>query len=143
MLAQTTRTVCQRTASKTRPKEIGREARKGIDRLGVFVRKNEIRPPQARISDTTRRAKRWSATSVTTEKSPTQSFSSAKYKSHIRTHTQHGRATRHGRHCGALTDCLDASPRHTLVPSVPSSRSPIFPPSLDPPPSTPTREQTS
>ena len=65
MLAQTTRTVCQRAASKTRPKEIGRDSRKGIDRPGVFVRKNEIWPPQARISDTTRRAKRWSATSVT------------------------------------------------------------------------------
>ena len=134
MLAQTTRTVCQRTASKTRPMEIGRDARKGIDRPGAFACQVFLKMA------TTGPNPRYDTARETMERdfghqSPTQSFSSAKYKSHIRTPTQHGRATRHGRHCGALTDCLDASLRHTPVPSRPRGHQSSHPPwTLHPPP---------
>ena len=58
-------THCVSTHGKQDSAKGNRKRSEERDRRGVFVRKNEIRPPQARISDTTRRAKRWSATSVT------------------------------------------------------------------------------
>jgi hypothetical protein len=139
MLAQTTRTVCQRTASKTRPMEIGRDARKGIDRPGAFACQVFLKMA------TTGPNPRYDTARETMERDfghhgekPHELLlvlmvrQGRRYKGHIRTHTQHDRATSHKRH--------GRSPSTTPAPSScsPVSFIPSLPPSLPMP--SPTRK---